>query len=296
MSGHADQLQRRNLIEPDQLRARLSRLLPKVAPSFIGGADTQVEVRLAQARAAFLHGYHETLNAASDALPRLLEREPPHRRGFALEGAGMASVMLDALVGGTGRVLGALLDGRSEADETLIAIGVGWANARLHQPPYRLPRGIHLRHLGAVIDGYGFHQGFFHPVRFEGRGFPAREGKMEASYDAGLGRALWFVYAGRAEPILRAVNKMTPQRRPFLWRGVGTACAFTGCTFSARDFALEVFSGIASTHDLQPDGAKLSDVRIRPAAAQCEHYFREGLKAGNQLLCALGPHREEIPL
>lgn len=293
MSRHDGPWPPPNLIEPDQLRSRLSRLLPDLPPTVSEDADPRIEARLAGARAAFMDGYRDALHARLDALPRLFEKEPPQRRGFALEGAGMASVLLDAYLRGNQTLLESLLDGRSAAETTLVAIGVGWANARLHQPPDRLPKGLHMRHLHAVADGYGFHQGFFHSLRFEGRGFPGRDGQVDVSYDAGLGRALWFVYAGRAAPILRAVNKMAPNRRASLWRGAGTACAFTGCTFMIGEFAYSVFSGSVQARGRGSGRREHSEIEMTAADPLSESHFQEGVKTGTKLLHDLGSQKEE---
>ena len=255
----------------DRLRERLGRLLPETQPPPPLDVHPQIGVLLAAAREAFSLGFQEALSAPLDALPRLLLDLPFQRRGFALEGAAMAVVMLDELSGDPRRLLGALLTDRSVAEQSLGAVGVGWASARLGRSSAWLPPELDLRYMHAVADGYGFHQGFFHADRFTGRGFPRARGELSAPYDLGLGRALWFAQLGRVDPIAHAIDSMLPDRRMQLWRGVGTACAFTG----------------SSEH-----GA----TQVASAAATFEPHLRAGLETGTQLLRALARPTKESAL
>ena len=254
----------------DRLRERLRRLLPEVQPPTSPDVHPQIGRLLAEARAAFSQGFQEALGAPPDALPRLLLDMPYQRRGFALEGAAMAVVLVDELSGDPRRLLGALLAGRSVAEQVLGAVGVGWASARLGRSSAWLPPELDPRYMHAVTDGYGFHQGFFHSDRFMGRGFPRGKGELSAPYDIGLGRALWFVHLGCVDPIARAIDNMLADRRMHLWRGVGTACAFTRSSEH----------GVALVGD----------------AAKFETHFRVGLETGTQLLRALARPTEENAL
>ena len=76
----------------DQLRYRLSRLLPNIPPSQHEDVLPRVEERLASARTAFVHGFQEALNAPPETLPLLLQNQPFQILGFALEGAAVAVV------------------------------------------------------------------------------------------------------------------------------------------------------------------------------------------------------------
>ena len=250
-----------------QLRRRLTRLLPETPPPLASGVHPRIDERLSEARTGFSRGFREALSVSPDVLPRILEDEPPKSRGFALEGAAMAVALLDEFSADSQSLLQVLLGGRSAAEHVLGAIGVGWASARLGRPPDWLPSGLHPSYGHAVADGYGFHQGFFHAHRFTGRGFPVAKGVLSTPYDTGLGRALWFVHNGSVEPIVQSVGRMPPDRRRQLWRGVGTACAFTG---SAED----------------------AGARTSTAAARHEPHFRAGLETGMQLLRILAQPKE----
>ena len=257
MNAHADQLGR-----------RLSRLLSEAPSPPPADVHPKIGQRLSDARAAFAQGFRQALSVAPAMLPRILQDEPCQRRGFALEGAAMALVLMDEFSAAPQKLLGALLSGRSAGEHTLGAIGVGWASAHLGRSADWLPPGLHPRYRPAVADGYGFHQGFFHAHRFAGRGFPTGKGELSIPYDIGLGRALWFVHSGRAEPIVHSIGRMPSDRRAQLWRGVGTACAFTGnAEYAARTGA---------------------------AAARFETHFRAGLETGTQLLRALAQPEEAI--
>ena len=112
----------------------------------------------------------------------------------------------------------------------MIHVGAGWAYARLGR---RLPRAIEkldplLRWL--AVDGYGFHEGFFHPnvtvVKRQRRrplgGYCAR------AFDQGLGRSLWFVEGAGVDAIAGIISSFESVRRPDLWAGVGLAAAYAG--------------------------------------------------------------------
>ena len=252
-----------------RIRKRLSRLLSDMPLSPVADVPPKIYEQVSDARTAFLQGFHEALRASPERLPQLLRDEPFQRRGFALEGAAMALALIDEVRPTPQRLLEALLNGRSVGEHTLSAIGVGWASARLGKPLDWLPMALNPRYMPAVADGYGFHQGFFHPHRFTNRGFPIGKGELRTSYDIGLGRALWFIHIGNVGPIVQTIDRFSPDRRKQLWRGIGTACAFTGNTTYAA-------------------------TQLYAAAVKFESYFRLGLETGTQLLHNLTQQKEEI--
>jgi hypothetical protein len=237
-------------------------------PSPIADVHPKIYERVSDARTAFLQGFHEALRASPEGLPQLLRNEPFQSRGFALEGAAMALTLTDEFSPACRNRLGVLLNGRPTGEHVLGAIGVGWASARLGKPFDWSPTALGSHYMSAVVDGYGFHQGFFHPQRFTGRGFPVRESKLSTFYDIGLGRALWFVHIGRVEPIVHTIDRFLPYRRKPLWRGVGTACAFTGNTEYAA-------------------------AQLGAAAAKFDSHFYVGLETGTQLLRNLAQQKEK---
>ncbi len=253
----------------DRIRKRLSRLLSDMQPPSVADAHPKICERVSNARAAFLQGFDQALKASPEILPKLLQDEPFQRRGFALEGAAMALTLIDEFSPAPQNQLNVFLNGRSTEEHILSAIGVGWASARLGKPFDWSPTALDSNFIAAVVDGYGFHQGFFHPQRFTCRGFPMRESELSTFYDIGLGRALWFVHVGHIETIVRTIDRFLPKRRKQLWHGVGTACAFTGSTEYAA-------------------------TQMRTAASKFENNFQAGVDTGTQLLCYLSQQKEEI--
>jgi hypothetical protein len=81
-----------------------------------------------------------------------------------------------------------------------------------------------------AMDGYGFHQGFFHWPRFvDQQEQPKRlSAYARCVFDNGLGRSLWFVKGANPERIAAAIAAFAPERRPHLWAGIGLAAAFAG--------------------------------------------------------------------
>jgi len=237
-------------------------MLPEIPSPALPDVHPQIGLLLARARAAFSRGFQEALKAPPAALPQLLRDELFQTRGFALEGAAMAATLHDEFDHAHGGMLKALLTNRSVAEHILCAIGAGWASARLGRTSAWSPPELHPQYLSAVADGYGFHQGFFHSYRFEGRGFPTEKGEVSKSYDVGLGRALWFVHLGRVEPIVCVINDVPLDRRIQLWRGIGAACAFTG-------------------------SIEYAAAQLVVAAAEFKSHFCAGIETGTQLLSAL---------
>lgn len=256
-------------ISADRIRKRFTTLLSDIPTPSVAEAHPKICERVSDARTAFLQGFRKALKLSSDALSQFLQNEPYQRRGFALEGAAMALTLMDEYCPAPQNLLDVFLNGRSTEEQVLGAIGVGWASARLGKPFNWKPTALSSHYIPAVVDGYGFHQGFFHPHRFTGRGFPMAQSKFTTSYDIGLGRALWFVQGGRVEPIVDIIDRFLPNRQPLLWRGVGTACAFTGSTEYAA-------------------------AQMSAAAAQFEFNFQNGVDTGTQLLCQLSQQKEKI--
>ena len=243
----------------DRVRMRLSRLFRDIPQPSPIDVHPKICERVSDARAYFMHGFSEALKVPLEALPKLLQVTPFQGRGFAMEGMAMALTLMDELSPAPHSRLCFLLDGRSAEEQTLGAIGVGWASARLGKTIDWLPDGLQPRYRFAVADGYGFHHGFFHSNRFTDKGFPVRSGQLGYYYDIGLGRALWFVHTGNVKPIEHTIDRFLPNRRKQLWRGVGTACAFTGNTECAA-------------------------AQMGKAAAKFESDFWAGLETGTQLL------------
>lgn len=187
----------------------------------------------------FLTGYAYAAEARLPAeAEERLEELPWQFRGFAYEGAGMGFAIRDGLPFG-GRHLSRFLEGRAKDHVYMVYVGVGWAMARL--PRFRWVKASAaatdplLRWL--VLDGYGFHQAYFHTDRYVRQQYqephfpwPADGPASYASrvIDQGIGRAIWFV--GGADPELAAdlIDAFDETRRADLYSGAGLAATYAG--------------------------------------------------------------------
>ncbi|HAX77580.1 MAG TPA: hypothetical protein DCY88_17520, partial [Cyanobacteria bacterium UBA11372] len=96
-----------------------------------------------------------------------------------------------------------------------------------------------------AIDGYGFHQGYFHWLRYvEGQVMPSRlSDYAQRVFDQGLGRSLWFVDGADVARIQKTLRGFHPRRRADLWSGIGLACAYAGGVDRAAIEALRTGAG-----------------------------------------------------
>ncbi|MGK7942039.1 MAG: DUF1702 family protein [Crocosphaera sp.] len=209
----------------------------------------------------FLQGYQTAIafNDPSQVIVNLNSLEKEYR-GFAFEGAAMGLALLDRLSPwNTTRITQFLsLEGQNHIYMTYV--GIGWLLARLpggvqsylsklrdketqgdkfrmkqqlHSKFYILNSTFHTPHplLGwLAIDGYGFHQGYFHwPEYIQGILPPKNlSGYSCRVFDQGLGRSLWFVKGANLQAIEQAIAQFQPCRRADLWSGIGLACAYAG--------------------------------------------------------------------
>jgi enediyne biosynthesis protein E3 len=206
-----------------------------------------VATRLESIGATFLEGYHAALAAgAGERASPALERVGQERRGFAYEGAAMAFALMDALLPGAGRRVDDFLAGAGRDHVYMVHVGAGWALARLRRrpAPVRARRDPVLAWL--AVDGYGFHEGYFHWPRYVTAHAPAPgrlSGYERRVFDQGLGRSLWFVCGAGVAGIAGAVRGFPLARQPDLWSGVGLACAYAGGATREEVEALRAAAG-----------------------------------------------------
>lgn len=166
-----------------------------------------------------------------------LEGVPTRFRGFAYEGAAMAFAVRDGLPFGRSDHTARFLAGRCAAHIYMAYVGIGWAMARL--PRFRWPDGASLDPLlrWLVLDGYGFHQAYFHTRRYVHEqyvdpAFPWPNDRQRwyanRAIDQGIGRALWFV--GGTDPtwVATMIDDFPEQRRADLYSGAGLAATYAG--------------------------------------------------------------------
>jgi hypothetical protein len=192
----------------DRLRDRLN----EIAPAFLEGYRAALEEREPAAVAARLAGVE------------------PERQGFAAEGIGMGLGLLDSVTPGRRDRLQRFLSGPGAHQAYSLHAGAGWAIACPLVSPRSLLTRLDPVLRGLALDGYGFFRAFFfwrstvtrqrRPAWISGAALP--------SFDAGVGRRLWFFDSPDLTPVLRLVERFPAERQGDLWAGLGEACAFGG--------------------------------------------------------------------
>jgi hypothetical protein len=210
---------------------------------------------------AFVYGYNCSLDIPdSDNLVQELAVLELEFRGFAYEGAGMGLAIMDMLFPrhGRGRVE-EFMRGPAFSHVYMVLVGIGWATARL--PLFlrcTFSRWSRVDGLltWLILDGYGFHCGYFHGNDYLCSKPPPRRliGYARRAFDQGLGRSLWFVQGGDIDRIAANVQALDARRHSDLWSGVGLASAYAGgvgahvlerLVRQARDCAPELAQGAA---------------------------------------------------
>ena len=174
-------------------------------------------------------GSHEDLEQSCAAIPTRF-------RGFAYEGAAMGLAMLDTITPGRRDRCAKYLHGCGDDHIYMVYIGFGWAMARMPRLPRpRVALDPVLQWL--VLDGYGFHQAYFHTRDYVNRAFlPASlpwsprsaSGYAFRVLDQGVGRALWFVGGTDPRVVLDLIEGFPLRRRADLFSGVGLAATYAG--------------------------------------------------------------------
>lgn len=221
---------------PSLVRRVLRRLLaiPPRETSFVRRGfrcdSERVRLRLEEASACLIRGYHAALETDPPDLDVRLAREEPETQGFAFEGAALGLTALDVLTGWRKDRFHRFLHGAGDAHAYFVHAGAGWALARLPLSPAALLRRLDPLLGWLALDGYGFHEGFFRRRRsIDLREVPARLSVHERrAFDQGLGRSLWFVEGASVARIASRIAAFPAARRPDLWSGVGLACGYAG--------------------------------------------------------------------
>jgi hypothetical protein len=206
--------------------------------------DPQAQQRLEMSALQFIMGFEFAIEYKDvEAMVTRLETLDEEYRGFAYEGATMATSLRDALspIPGAGRLTTEFLSGPAAHHIYMAYLGVGFALARLPKMLWRralpdqsqLPDHPTLNWL--AIDGYGFHQTFFDTRRWveeqyvqQGMVWEGHRDYVLRVLDHGVGRAMWFVAGGDVDRLTTMINKFTPRRHADLWSGAGLAATYAG--------------------------------------------------------------------
>lgn len=210
--------------------------------------EEEARQHLEQIGVTFLSGYHAALEETGFLpLAHRLAIIEAELRGFAFEGAAMGLALLDCFTPWRKNRWRTFTERLAGSHIYMMHVGLGWALARLRRrvTPYLAQLDPLLRWL--VVDGYGFHEGYFDWPRYvERRTIPARlAGYERRVFDQGLGRSIWFVKGANVAAVANAIDAFPSSRRDDLWSGAGLACAYAGgCTWTA----IESLRGAAGGH------------------------------------------------
>lgn len=180
---------------------------------------------------SFRQGYQAVLeNPHETAFPVRLEVVDLEFRGFAYEGAAMAADLLDQLRPWANGLFSAFLAGAGKRHIYMLHVGAGWSMARLRLRLRRRFSNLHPLLSWLALDGFGFHEGYFHWPRYANGWL--RPGLLQGYalrvFDQGLGRSLWFISGADPKWISDAIASFPEMRRGDLWSGVGLACTYAG--------------------------------------------------------------------
>lgn len=213
-----------------RLRRSLFGVSYEQATSFCDGS-TEAGKQLRTAVLSALEGYHAVLDGSKlGALVPRLEAVPLELRGYAYEGAAMGLTGLDCMLPWKNR-LAEYIAGPAAPHIYMAHIGAGEALARLRRRPEPFIARLSDRVLcWLVMDGYGFHEGFFSRRRYvDEQALPEHLSSYgRRIFDQGLGRSLWFTAQANVEGIAAIVASFTASRQADLWVGVGVGCAYVG--------------------------------------------------------------------
>lgn len=194
-------------------------------------SDDATDARLKQVVFTVTECCRETvIDPRWDTLVPMLQSYDKELAGFAYEGVGLGLAALDVLMP-TKRRTWALATGPGEPYIYGIYLGAGMALARMRVDAEKFRRRLQDPVFGwVVMDGYGFHQGFFaHEKYVTHQRLPRRlHGYSRRVFDHGMGRSIWFSFSADVERVRTAIDAFAESRQGDLWEGVGLACGYTG--------------------------------------------------------------------
>jgi len=210
-------------------------------------SNPEIKQRLESIGQTFVFGYHTALiyNDLERIAEELNRQIALENHGFAFEGAAMGLMLLDIISFQGPRRFNQFVDTSGNAHFYMLHVGAGWAMARL---PWRIQQRVNsldnLCHWLA-LDGFGFHQGYFHAKKFVEQQAQQKglSGYALRVFDQGLGRSLWFVLGADIQRITIQINSFPQQRQADLWAGIGLASSYAGGVDEADLKSLKHLSG-----------------------------------------------------
>lgn len=192
--------------------------------------DRQAAERLETVVRTVTKGCQLTLqNSRYEVLVPRLQAFDVELHGFAYEGVGVALAALDSFLPWKNRVQ-AFLEGPGKTYIYAVPLGAGMGLARLRRNPERFLSRLDSVYGWLILDGYGYHEGFFARRRYvDQKKLPSWISKEALHvFDNGMGRAIWFLSSTNVERVTATIASFPSSRRPDLWGGVGLACGYTG--------------------------------------------------------------------
>lgn len=195
-------------------------------------ADKQAAQRLKTVVRTVTKGCQITLQSGGkfDILVNRLDAFDVELRGYAYEGSGIGLAALDSFLPWGNRVR-AFLDGPGSTFIYAVPLGAGMGLARLRRKPEKFLARLDPVLGWLILDGYGFHEGFFASKRaLRRQEVPSHLSPYgRRVFDHGLGRSIWFTSSSaNVEDIVCTIAGFPQARRADLWSGVGLACGYTG--------------------------------------------------------------------
>jgi hypothetical protein len=142
----------------------------------------------------------------------------------------MGLALLDWLTPWNRHRVADLLNGAGDAHAYMVHVGAGWVLARVPGNVEKFMARFDPLLRWLMVDGYGFHEAFFHWPRYlAGQPVPKRlHGYARRVFDQGFGRCLWFVEGAEVARIAQTIAAFPSERQSDLWSGVGLASVYAG--------------------------------------------------------------------
>lgn len=207
---------------------------------------------------AFLNGYHLAIEVEdTESLIKKLNRTKAIYRGFSFEGAAMNLALLDYFIPWRKKRLEKFIERGGSKHIYMVYVGIGWAIARvpwLRKDVFRSISNYDPLLKWLIIDGYGFHQGYFNAEKYFRRKISLERlpgGYIRNAFAQGLGRCMWFALGANVREMSETIARMPREFHADLWSGVGLACAYAGGATKNEIKELKAISGVFFSNLLQ---------------------------------------------